>query len=214
MAVVSALPFLVGLAASACVIVNGIPQAVTIWRTGSAAGVSIPMWVLFYGLLCLWLGYGIRVGNPTLIVANAGTMSTSSAVLIAIARSGGRRLVPTVLGLVALAAALVAAALVVPVGVLAVVFLAATGLTWLQTVASFRTWRSHGHSNVAISAYVLRAAANGLWIVQTVFTGDVLLLAVSVVTMSGSLSVIAFEILIRREHRHDHTPVQEVVSGD
>ncbi len=206
------LPFLIGLAASTCVIVNGIPQAAKIWRTGSAAGVSVPMWILFYGLLCLWLGYGIRVGNLTLIVANVGTMATSTAVLVAIARSRGRNLALVVAGIAALSAVLVTIALVAPVAVLAVVFFAATGLTWIQTVKSIQTWRTHGHSNVSLSAFYLRAAANALWIVQTVFTGDRLLLFVSILTLSGAVSVIVFELLIRRQHSLDHTPVEEISS--
>lgn len=189
------LPFLIGLVASALVIANSVPQAVKIWRSGSAAGVNVTMWILFFGLLCLWLGYGLRVGNLTLIIANAGTMATTGSVLLAITRSRGTSMLPALLGLAAISGVCVLVAVTIPSLVLAVIFFAATGLTWLQTVTSLRTWRSGGESEVSITTFSLRAAANAAWILQCLFTGDHLLMLVSAVTMTGALSTILLESL-------------------
>ena len=195
------LPFLIGLVASALVIANSVPQAVKIWKTSSAVGVNVAMWILFFGLLCLWLGYGIRVGNLTLIIANVGTMITSGSVLLAITRSRGGSMLLAFAGLLGLTAVLVLFAMHGPIPILAVLFLLATGLTWLQTVTSFRTWRSGGPSSVSITAFALRAGANAGWILQCLITGDRLLLVVSAVTLSGALSTIVLEVLIARRQR-------------
>ncbi len=195
------LALLLGFIASALVIANSLPQTVKIWRSGSDVGVNVAMWFLFYSLLCIGLGYGLRVGNVTLVIANLGTMLTGGSVMVAIARANHRSMWFAALRLLLLAVILVTLALVVPKVVLSVVFVSGSGLAWMQAYTSFKTWRLGRDSTVSITTFALRSATQVAWILQCTITGDMTLMLIATITLVAAMTTIVFEVLTEGRRR-------------
>lgn len=58
-----------------------VPQAWQSWRTRDLSGISLPMYTLFTTGVALWLCYGVAIGSPPIVVANAITLLLASLVL-------------------------------------------------------------------------------------------------------------------------------------
>ncbi len=58
-----------------------VPQAWQSWRTRDLSGISLPMYALFTLGVALWLGYGVAIGSPPVIAANAVTLLLAATVL-------------------------------------------------------------------------------------------------------------------------------------
>ena len=58
-----------------------VPQAAKTWRTGRADDFSLPMLLMFVAGVALWLGYGLSLGAPSIIVANAVTLVLAATIL-------------------------------------------------------------------------------------------------------------------------------------
>lgn len=69
---------IVGFAAACLTTSAFLPQALKIWRSGSARDVSLIMYLMMGVGSALWLAYGLLLGSPALIVAN----SSSTALVI------------------------------------------------------------------------------------------------------------------------------------
>lgn len=58
-----------------------VPQAAKTWRTGRADDFSLPMLLMFVAGVALWLGYGLALGAPSIITANAVTLVLAGTIL-------------------------------------------------------------------------------------------------------------------------------------
>ena len=58
-----------------------VPQVIKIWRSRSAADISLPMYVVFTLGVTLWLAYGVLLGALPIIIANCVTMLLSVSVV-------------------------------------------------------------------------------------------------------------------------------------
>ena len=58
-----------------------MPQVVKVWRSRSAADLSVATLLVFSVGLVLWLVYGIRVGSPPVIAGNAVTLGLNLIIL-------------------------------------------------------------------------------------------------------------------------------------
>ena len=58
-----------------------VPQVVKIWRSRSAADISLPMYVVFTLGVTLWLAYGVLLGALPIIIANCVTLLLSVSVV-------------------------------------------------------------------------------------------------------------------------------------
>ena len=64
-----------------------LPQAFKIWKTQSADGLSLTMYlVMGTGTLC-WLVYGVLIQSPSIIVANSVSISIIIFIITFIVRS-------------------------------------------------------------------------------------------------------------------------------
>lgn len=63
----------IGLVAAALTTVSFVPQVYKIWKTKSAKGVSLTMFLLFFVGIVLWLVYGIFIKSFPMIIANTIT---------------------------------------------------------------------------------------------------------------------------------------------
>jgi MtN3 and saliva related transmembrane protein len=64
----------IGLAAGAMTTLSFVPQVAQTWRTRSAGDLSLGMLLTFTLGVCLWLTYGVVLGQIAIIVANAATL--------------------------------------------------------------------------------------------------------------------------------------------
>lgn len=64
---------IVGLIAATLTTISFVPQVYKIWKTKSAEGVSLTMFLLFFTGVLLWLVYGVYLNSLAMIVANIVT---------------------------------------------------------------------------------------------------------------------------------------------
>jgi uncharacterized protein with PQ loop repeat len=61
-----------------------VPQILTIWIGGNAAGVSIVSWASYLFAACLWFVYGLQKRDKTIYLACVGWVILDAAVVIGI----------------------------------------------------------------------------------------------------------------------------------
>ena len=61
---------LLGFAAAFLTTIAFIPQVVQIWKSKSAAGLSLATYLIFVTGVFLWLLYGYQIGSLSMIIAN------------------------------------------------------------------------------------------------------------------------------------------------
>ena len=71
-----------GFIAGACTTAAFLPQVFQVWRTRSAADISLWMYCVFLLGVVLWLTYGFFVAAMPLIVTNSITLLLAGAVLV------------------------------------------------------------------------------------------------------------------------------------
>ena len=76
-------PFIeaLGLVAATLTTFAFLPQAVRIWRTGSAKDISLTMYLMMFTGSVLWGAYGLLIGSFALIVANVAAIVLVGSVL-------------------------------------------------------------------------------------------------------------------------------------
>jgi MtN3 and saliva related transmembrane protein len=72
----------IGLVAGTLTTVSFLPQVAKIWRTRSARDLSWGMALVFTAGVGLWLVYGLLIGAPAIIVANAVTFALTLAICV------------------------------------------------------------------------------------------------------------------------------------
>ena len=72
---------LIGFAAGLLTTIAFVPQVLKIWRTRSAADVSLATFIAFTVGVGLWLAYGIARQEPPIILWNAVTLVLAGAIL-------------------------------------------------------------------------------------------------------------------------------------
>jgi MtN3 and saliva related transmembrane protein len=80
----------IGYAAAACTTFAFLPQAVLVWRTRSAADVSLAMYLVTTTGVLLWIAYGLRIHSGPLVAANSVTLVFALVVLAGKLRYGRR----------------------------------------------------------------------------------------------------------------------------
>lgn len=197
----SPLVLTLGYVAAILGLVNNVPQAVKVWKSGNDEGVNVVSWIL--GLIAVsgWLAYGLRVDNPTVIAANIGVICTSGMVLLAIQRARGIRLTVGLPILIGTSAVAVVVGLLVPLSVLSVFFIAMSAIPWLQATTSWRTLRAGSESYVSISTLAMRLASSLLWEVHGILIGDSTIMITAFIGSSATLLTIAMETVTARRQR-------------
>lgn len=76
-----------GFIAAVLGVLQAWPQARKIRTLGHGHGVSITMWILMTGASAAWLGYGIRIGSPSLIASTVASAFMNLMVVLALTSS-------------------------------------------------------------------------------------------------------------------------------
>jgi MtN3 and saliva related transmembrane protein len=71
----------IGLIAAVLTTAAYLPQALRIWRSGSARDISLVMYVMLATGTMLWLAYGLMIGSLSLIAANGTSLFMVGSVL-------------------------------------------------------------------------------------------------------------------------------------
>jgi MtN3 and saliva related transmembrane protein len=82
---------LIGFTAATLTTVAFVPQAWKIWKSRSADGVSLRMYLIFTLGVALWLVYGAMLGSRPMIVANIVTLALAVFILYMRIRYGRRK---------------------------------------------------------------------------------------------------------------------------
>ncbi len=61
---------IIGLIAACLTTASFVPQVYRIWKTKSADGVSLTMFLMFFTGVLLWLVYGIYIQSMSMTIAN------------------------------------------------------------------------------------------------------------------------------------------------
>ena len=195
----SALALSIGYVAGVVGLVTKVPQAVRVWRSHSDQGVNVTMWVLTFVSFCAWLGYGLRMGNYPIILANIGVMTVVAAVLVAIARTRQRNLIRDLLLIAVLVAVVVGLAFVVPVPIVVGYFVAASAVPWLQVRTSSNTLRNGTPSYVSRATLSIRTLGMSLWLVHGFLVGDdAIIVAISITLTATTLTLVLETVSSRR----------------
>jgi MtN3 and saliva related transmembrane protein len=73
---------LFGYLAAALTTLSFIPQAWLVWRTRSAANLSLAAYLVFATGVALWLVYGLWIGSWPVMIANAVTLALAVFILV------------------------------------------------------------------------------------------------------------------------------------
>jgi len=67
----------VGFAAAILTTAAFLPQVYKTWKTKDVSGLSLPMLLIFFVGIVLWLIYGLLIHSPSMIFANSITVVSS-----------------------------------------------------------------------------------------------------------------------------------------
>lgn len=183
-----------GFAGGAMSMVQALPQARRVRALGHGRGVSTGTWVLTFAANATWLGYGIQLSSPSLIITNLVSAALVSSVLLVLLDTSWRpRLVLPVAGL--------AAATVVQVLPEAVVSLLLVSLTLSrvpQARQSYRNRRDGVASAVSMSSVLLSVGGLLCWEGFSILSGRPFLLLTTSTALALSLAIAYFELSGRR----------------
>ena len=72
---------IIGYVAAICTSISFLPQAIKVINTRDTAALSLTMYSVFSFGVCLWLVYGLILGDLPLILANAVTLTFALIIL-------------------------------------------------------------------------------------------------------------------------------------
>jgi MtN3 and saliva related transmembrane protein len=81
----------IGIVAACLTTLSFLPQALRIWRLGSARDVSLTMYLMMFAGQIMWLTYGAVIGSASLVIANVSALMLVGSVLLLKLRDGAIR---------------------------------------------------------------------------------------------------------------------------
>lgn len=82
---------LIGYIAAFCTTIAFVPQAMTVWKTGSTRDLSLAMFLIFTVGVSLWLVYGVMLGSWPITLANIFTLVLAGYILFMKLTEGRRQ---------------------------------------------------------------------------------------------------------------------------
>ena len=175
----------------------GVPQALRIRRLGHGTGVSLPTWLLTFGVSTSWAAWGFGANSPSALIMNIGGALVNGSVVLAIMPSMRKAILP----LVGITAALWFLVLTLPDAIVSVLLTALVFFLAPQVVTSFRTLRDGTISVVSMKALTVSMMSNVFWIAYGLVTEIYLILLTSGIAMTMILIVMTLELLSQRKIR-------------
>ncbi|MFM8602036.1 MAG: hypothetical protein ACKODP_08175 [Actinomycetota bacterium] len=180
-----------GFVAAVLGVLQAWPQTVRVRRLGHGRGVSLAMWLMMSGSSSVWLGYGLRIGSPSLIVSTLATGAMNMTVVLAL-RAGSRGTLP---GMVLGFATGTAAIALLPPWFAAPVLYAFTLSRMPQVV---RSWKSRRDgvtgSAVSLGSVGMSMACLMCWEVYSVLHASPVLIGTTTVALCTNIAVAWLEL--------------------
>jgi uncharacterized protein with PQ loop repeat len=187
-----------GFVAAALGVLQALPQTLRVRRLGHGRGVSLAMWLMMTGSSSVWLGYGLRIGSPSLIVSTVATGAMNMTVVLALT-AGRRGFLPGMLALFAAGSAVTALA---PGWIVTPVLYAMTLSRMPQVV---RSWKSR-RDGVTGSAVSLGSVATSMacllcWEAYSILLASPTLIGTTTVALCTNIAVAWLELGNRSSSR-------------
>lgn len=175
----------------------GVPQALRIRRLGHVTGVSLPTWLLTFGVSTSWAAWGFGAHSPSALIMNIGGALVNGSVVVAIMPSLRKAILP----LISITVVLWFLVLTLPDAIVSVLLTALVFFLAPQVVTSFRTLRDGTISVVSMKALTVSMASNIFWISYGFATKTYLILLTSGIAITMILIVMTLELLAQRKTR-------------
>jgi uncharacterized protein with PQ loop repeat len=177
---------------------QALPQARRVRALGHGRGVSLTAWLFTLAANATWLGYGLRIGSPSLVLTNVVSAVLSSAVIVALVDKRAKPM----LSLPTAAIAVVLLLLVLPEAVISIVMISLTMSRAPQVLASWRHYKAGAHSAVSMGTVSLSIAGLLCWEVFSFLSGRPLLIVTTTLALSLSVAIAVLERSGERVHEH------------
>jgi uncharacterized protein with PQ loop repeat len=175
----------------------GVPQALRIRRLGHVTGVSLPAWLLTFGVSTSWAAWGFGAHSPSALIMNIGGALVNGSVVVAIMPSLRKAILP----LLSITVVLWFLVLTLPDAIVSVLLTALVFFLAPQVVTSFTSLRNGTISVVSMKALTVSMMSNIFWIAYGVVTETYLILLTSGIAMTMILIVMTLELLTQRKTR-------------
>lgn len=180
---------LLGWVATTVGTVLAVPQLVRLARTRNIEGLSLVGWQTALVLNLAWTAHGITIGQLPQILSSSLALLTTVPILVLLTRELGRRLLPTVLPSIAVAAVMVAVDLVLGSAAYGIVaILPGIAITAAQSVELVRSVHVRGVSPASMALGFLNLT---LWVAWALLVDD----SGTMIAVSTSWFVAAFNVV-------------------
>lgn len=170
---------------------QALPQAIRIRRLGHGYGVSLAMWIATLVVNASWLGYGLMLHSPSLIISNIIGFSTSSLVVGALLNKGWVAW-PVMF---AAGAAWLFLELQVSFEVLTGFLIVLTLYRLPQLIKSVRNLRAGRPTAVSLPGLLVGLSAIGSWMVYSVLSGKNQLILTTGSALLMTLAIVTLEVI-------------------
>lgn len=198
---------ILGFIAGAIGVYMAVPQARQIRKLGHGEGVSLTYWAVLLFVSASWMGYGLLLGSPSIIVSNILGFTTTSLVVTALLRRGWWLWPALYLG----GALWVWLFSLLPIAVITVVLVGMTFNRLPQIIRSIRNLRLGISTAVSLRSQFYLLTAMVLWEVYSVLANSASLVITTTTGLTLTLTVILLEIAVRR--KADRVAAIEFVDG-
>lgn len=175
----------------------GVPQALRIRRLGHGTGVSLPTWLLTFGVSTSWAAWGFGADSPSALIMNIGGALVNGSVVVAIMPSLRKAILP----LLSITVVLWFLVLTLPDPIVSVLLTALVFFLVPQVITSFRSLRNGTISVVSMKALTVSMMSNIFWIAYGFVTKTYLIFLTSGIAMTMILIVMTLELLAQRKIR-------------
>ena len=175
----------------------GVPQALRIRRLGHGTGVSLPTWLLTFGVSTSWAAWGFGANSPSALIMNIGGALVNGSVVLAIMPSMRK----AILYLLTITAALWFLILTLPDPIVSALLIALVFCLVPQVLESLRSLKNGTTSAVSIKALTVALLSNIFWIAYAFVREIHLVFLTSGIAMTMILIVSTLELLSQRKIR-------------
>lgn len=179
-----------GFVGGALSMMQALPQARRVRALGHGRGVSTSAWVFTFAANVTWLGYGVRIASPSLVMTNVVSAVLSAAVITAIVDARFR----PVLALPVLGIGFAFAVQVIPEAFTSVVMVALTMSRAPQVAQSWRHYKAGAHSAVSMGTVMLSIAGLLCWAGFSILAQRPLLILTTALALTLAVTIAVLEL--------------------
>ena len=193
----SVLGEIAGLIGGTIGIAQSVPQIVRIRKLGHSNGLVLSPWILMYVQFSAWVGFGLKIGSPSIYATNLLTFVGAAMVVLTVKGY-------TLKHILQILAAASAACLFVIYGPGVIVDWTLIVLTGSRLPQLIKTWINRANAAVtavSVSALVIALVSMSFWMIYGFLTQNGLVITTTTVAMSITLATALIESHIASKAR-------------